>query len=344
LPEIIDITPAPNAYYDEEDGDHIEGHGTPMELKILRARHELLKSIREFFYARGYLEVETPALMETSPPDPYIDPLSVGVGEKGPFYLHTSPEVHMKRLLPYGQDRIFQICKVFRVEELEEIHNIEFTMLEWYREGDYCDAMAETEELVRYVARAMKPPRQARFEAPYRVYDLDRLFLERTGIDPFPLDRDGLFLALKNKGFGGIDEADGWKDLFFKLLIQEVEPSIEEDGPYFVKDWPRAISTMARALTCGKVERFELSMEGVEIANGYTELLDSAEQRTRFIHDNEERKRLGKQTFPIDEAFLGALSRLQGPFAGVALGVDRLLMKMLDCSGIDAVTIHRFRA
>ena len=314
-----------------------------MELEILKARHELLKSMREFFYTRGYLEVETPSLMQTSPPDPYIDPLFVHVGERGPFFLHTSPEVHMKRLLQYGQDRIFQICKAYRVEDLEEIHNIEFTMLEWYRDGDYHDAMAEVEELVRYVARALKPPREARFEAPYRVYDLDRLFIEKTGIDPFPLDRDGFYLALERKGFTGIDERDGWKDLFFKLLIQEVEPSIAEDGPYFVKDWPRAISTMAKAKAGDKVERFELSMDGVEIANGYTELLDCAEQRARFIHDNEERKRLGKKSFPIDDAFLDALSLLQGPFAGVALGVDRLLMKMLGLGRIDEVTIHRFR-
>lgn len=314
-----------------------------MEIEILRARHELLKSMREFFYARDYLEVETPALMKTSPPDPYIDPLSVHVGEKGPFYLHTSPEVHMKRLLPFGQDRIFQICKVYRVEELEEIHNIEFTMLEWYREGGYLDAMVEVEELVRHVARALKPVRDARFQAPFRVYDLDRLFFEKTGIDPFPLDRDGLFLALKEKGFTGIDEKDEWKDLFFKLLIQEVEPSMEADGPYFIKDWPQAISTMARAKAGRKVERFELYVDGVEIANGYSELLDPVEQRDRFVRDNEERGRLGKEKFPIDEAFLDALSCLQGPYTGVALGVDRLLMKMLGLSRIDEVTVHRFK-
>lgn len=314
-----------------------------MEIEILRARHELLKSMREFFYARDYLEVETPALIKTSPPDPYIDPLSVYVGEKGPFYLHTSPEVHMKRLLPLGQDRIFQICKVYRVEDLEEIHNIEFTMLEWYREGSYLDAMAEVEELVRHVAHALKPPREARFEAPFRVYDLDRLFLGRTGIDPFSLDRDGLFLALKKKGFTGINERDGWKDLFFKLLIQEVEPSMEDDAPYFIKDWPQAISTMARAKAGQKVERFELYVDGVEIANGYSELLDPVEQRARFVRDNEERGRLGKERFPIDEAFLDALSHLQSPYTGVALGVDRLLMTMLGLGKIDEVTIHRLK-
>jgi elongation factor P--(R)-beta-lysine ligase len=313
------------------------------ERQILESRHECLKAIREFFYERDYLEVETPSLMKTSPPDPHIDPLSVAVGGKGPFYLHTSPEVHMKRLLEFGRDRIFQVCKVFRVEELEEIHNVEFTMLEWYREGTYEDTMKEVEGLVGFVAERLKPGGADRFAPPYPVYDLDLLFREKTGIDPFPLDRDGLFYAMEQRGFGGIDERDGWNDLFFKLLIQEVEGAIDGEKPYFLKDWPRSIPTMAKRKTDTKVERFEFYMEGVEIGNGYTELTDREEQRARFVNDNGERRKLGKNTFPIDETFLAALSRLRGSYTGVALGVDRLLMKVLGLKRIEEVTVHRFR-
>jgi elongation factor P--(R)-beta-lysine ligase len=312
------------------------------EREILAARHELLRSVREFFYGRDYLEVETPSLMKTAPPDPYIDPLKVFVGEKGPFYLHTSPEVHMKRLLQYGCDRFFQMCRVYRVEDLEEIHNVEFTMLEWYREGSYEDVMDEVQDLVSSVAQRLCPDSRSRFTPPYHTFELDRLFLDKTGINPLPLNRDELFHAMQGAGFKGLDGRDGWDDLFFKLLIQEVEGKLGEEGPYFIKDWPLFISTMAKRKGPNKVERFEFYIDGVEIGNGYSELLDSEEQRARFVKDNEERVRLGKETFPLDESFLTALLRLQGPYAGVAVGVDRLLMTILGLERIDEVIVHRF--
>jgi len=313
------------------------------EREILTARHELLRAIREFFYERDYLEVETPSLMKTAPPDPYIDPLEVFAGEKGPFYLHTSPEVHMKRLLQYGCRRLFQMCRVYRVEELEEIHNVEFTMLEWYREGGYGDIMEEVEELVSSLAGKLAPGDGSRFTPPYRTFELDRLLVDRAGIDPFPLDRDSLFRAMEGAGFKGLDGRDGWDDLFFKLLIQEVEGKIEEEKPYFIKDWPLFISTMAKKKGPNKVERFEFYIDGVEIGNGYSELLDPEEQRERFRRDNKERLRLGKETFSVDESFLGDLSRIEGPCTGVAVGVDRLLMKILGLERIDQVTINRLK-
>jgi elongation factor P--(R)-beta-lysine ligase len=312
------------------------------EREILAARHELLRAIREFFYGRDYLEVETPSLMKTAPPDPYIDPLKVFVGGNGPFYLHTSPEVHMKRLLQYGCARLFQICRVYRVEDLEEIHNIEFTMLEWYREGSYEDVMEEVRDLVYSVAGKLCPGNAGRFMPPYHTFELDRLFLDKTGIDPLPLSRDELFHAMQGAGFIGLDGRDGWDNLFFKLLIQEVEGKVGEERPYFIKDWPLFISTMAKRKGPNKVERFEFYIDGVEIGNGYSELLDSEEQRARFVSDNEERVKLGKKTFPPDEPFLAALSRLQGPYAGVAVGVDRLLMTILGLERIDQVIVHRF--
>jgi elongation factor P--(R)-beta-lysine ligase len=312
------------------------------EIEILTARHELLRGIREFFYERGYLEVETPSLMKTAPPDPHIDPLEVFVGGKGPFYLHTSPEVHMKRLLQYGHSRLFQMCRVFRVEDLKEIHNVEFTMLEWYREGSYVDIMDEVQDLVVSLTGKLCSDNGSRFAPPYRTFELDRLFLDKAGIDPFPLDRDTLFLAMQKTGFKGLDERDGWNELFFKLLIQEVEGRVREEKPYFIMDWPLSISTMAKRKDLNKVERFEFYIDGVEIGNGYSELLDSDEQRARFLEDNQERTRINKATFPTDEPFLTAISRLHEPHAGVAIGVDRLLMKILGLERIDEVIFHRF--
>jgi elongation factor P--(R)-beta-lysine ligase len=315
-----------------------------MEYDLLLIRHELLRAIRTFFFGQGYIEVETPALIKNAPPDPYIDPLNVYIAGKGPYRLHTSPEMHMKRLLQFGHERIFQICKVYRVEEVEQIHSSEFTMLEWYRKGTYSEAMQELEDLVRYVSDTVSKGRKRHFGEPLIVYDLEELFYGITGLNPFLLNREGFFDAMKSIGFAGIDDKDTWNDLFFKLFIQEIEPRIAGEVPYFIKDWPSSISTMAKKKGADKVERFELYMSGMEVANGYTELLDPEEQRNRFIIDNRERERLGKDTFELDEGFLEALSKTEGPYAGVSLGVDRLLMALLKKENIDNVMINRFRA
>ena len=310
------------------------------ELHLIQSRHELLRSIRDFFYSADYLEVETPNLMKTVAPDPNIEPLKVYINDKGPFFLHTSPEMGMKKLL-HGHERIFQVCKVYRVEENEEIHNTEFTMLEWYREGTYLDAIEETENLISFVAERFPAAGQSKLSRPWKVYDLAELFIRETGINPFEFDREALFLGMQGKGFMGIDQKDTWNDLFFKLFIQEVEPRIPKEAPYFIKDWPLSVSTMAKRKDANRVERFELYINGLEIANGYTELLDVSEQKQRFAKDNSERTASVKQTFVIDEEFLTALGKLQGPYAGVSIGIDRLLMVLLGKERIADVLIDR---
>ncbi len=308
--------------------------------KILEARHRLLKKTREFFYARYYLEVETPNLMATAPPDPHIDPLTVSFDAEGPYLLHTSPEMQMKRLLSEAE-KIFQICKVFREEELGEIHNTEFTMLEWYRPGTYTDIMAEVAELVGLLGRDPVFAVEGKKLQAVPVFSLPEICTQRTGINPFGMERGQLLSALLAKGFPGVDDRDTWNDLFFKLLIQEVEPALRTTGAYFLKDWPISISTMAKPKDTYTVERFELYIDGIEIANGYTELLDPEEQRRRFERDNEERVRLGKPTFTIDDAFIEAIGKLTGSFAGVSIGMDRLLMVLLGKQRIDEVLVNR---
>jgi elongation factor P--(R)-beta-lysine ligase len=310
---------------------------------VLKTRHRLLKSIREFFNHHGYIEVETPYLMKAVPPDPYVEPLRVSIPDKGLFYLHTSPEMAMKKLLLYREDKIFQICKVFREEEFEEIHSTEFTMLEWYMKGEYRDAMNEVEDLLCYVVDRISKGDKERFKKPWRRYDLEKLFLEKTSLNPFDLDREALFCSMERKGFRGIDGRDDWNSLFFKLFIQEVEPSIKEDGPYFITDWPLSVSTMARRKGLNKVDRFELYINGLEIANGYTELLDADEQMQRFLKDNRTRSTLNKELFPVDEEFLQSLSGLEGPYTGVSVGIDRLLMALGRKATIDEVLPLRVR-
>jgi lysyl-tRNA synthetase class 2 len=279
--------------------------------------------------------------MKTIAPDPNIEPLKVYIDDKGPFFLHTSPEMGMKKLLQNGHKRIFQICKAYRVEESNEIHNTEFTMLEWYREGTYLDAMEEVEELITFVMEQFPTDDRNSFTRPWKVYELSELFMGMTGINPFEFHRDDLFSAMRSDGFLGIDEKDMWNDLFFKLFIQEVEPKIPREAPYFIKDWPLSVSTMAKRKDANRVERFELYINGLEIANGYTELLDVAEQRQRFERDNDERSASGKQTFSTDEAFLMALDQIHGTYAGVSVGVDRLLMALLGKQRIEDVLINR---
>jgi lysyl-tRNA synthetase class 2 len=308
---------------------------------MVRERSHALWAIREFFRERSYLEVETPSLGRTAPPDPYIEPLRVHVGASGPYYLHTSPEIEMKKLLGRGYDRIFQICKVFRVEEFEEHHAIEFTMLEWYMKGGYGQAMEETEMLVRSLARSVGSPVA---EAPWSTYRLADLFLDAVGFDPLPLDRESLLVAMGSRGFEVPAGDETWVGLFFRLYVQEVEPRLHrEEGPCLVWDWPASITAMAKKKDDHTVERFELYMGGLEIANGYAELLDPAEQRLRLSKDNEVRVRQGKPVFPPDESFLEALARIDGPVAGVAVGVDRLLMALAGKDRIDEVVAGRFR-
>ncbi len=310
---------------------------------ILAKRHELLRATRDFFYERGYLEVETANLMSTAPPDPHIDPLDVHVSGKGPFFLHTSPEMGMKKLLRSGHRRIFQVCKVWRVEDHQEMHNTEFTMVEWYREGTYREAMKETEDLVVFIARRLLDPVPERLLPPYAVHELDEVFRETMGFDPFPLDRDAFFGLLKRRGFPGIDDRDDWNSLFFKVLIQEIDDTIRSPRPCLVAGWPFSISTMAKRRddNAAVVERFELYIDGLEIANGYTELTDPRQQRERFEEDNTRRAAMEKQTFPIDETFLSALETIGTPCAGVSVGLDRLLMALLEKKSIGEVIPDR---
>jgi len=301
-----------------------------MEIKdAMLARHELLKTIRTFFYERGYIEVETPNLTSTCAPDPYIEPLKVYIGNKGPFYLHTSPEMGMKKLLQYNLKRIFQICKVYRVEELDTTHSMEFTMLEWYREGSYRDLIHEVGEMIRYIAEKLHAEKHRFLNKEFKIYELEGLFIEIAGINPFELNRAQFLKAAREKKIVKIDTKDTWNDIFFKIFIQEIEPVIKEDLPYFVIDWPSSISSMAKPKGKNKVERFEMYINGLEIANGYTELMDVKALKERFKKENLIRKRLGRDVFPGDEAFFEAIDSVKYECSGVSVGIDRLLMALL---------------
>lgn len=297
-------------------------------LSALTLRAQLLARVRDFFGQRQVLEVETPLLGTAAATDPQIDSFVTrytgpGAAQGQPLYLHTSPEFAMKRLLAAGSGAIFQICKVFRNGETGRLHNPEFTLLEWYRPGfDHHRLMDEVEALVRH---ALAPWRE--FGAGERLAYREA-FLRHAGIDPHAANSAQFAACATAHGVNppAADlSVDGWRDL---LLTHLVEPHLGRQGPTFLYDYPASQAALARVRPGAPAlaERFELYIEGVELANGYHELGDARAQRARFEADLATRKAAGQNALPMDERLLAALSHGLPDCAGVALGVDRLLM------------------
>lgn len=309
----------------------------PLEALALRAR--LLGHIRDFFAQRQVLEVETPLLSAAAATDPQLESfvtryIGPGASQGQPLYLHTSPEFAMKRLLAAGSGPIYQIGKVFRNGEFGRRHNPEFTLLEWYRPGfDTHRLMDEVEALVRH---ALRPWRElgASERLSYR-----EAFLRHADIDPHVADRAQLASCAAAHGIAapaGDLGIDAWRDL---LLTHLIEPHLGRRGPTFLHDYPASQAALAR-IRPGEpplAERFELYIDGVELANGYHELGDADTQRARFEADLTVRRAAGKSVVPLDERLLGALRHGLPDCAGVALGVDRLLMLAAKAESLDQV-------
>lgn len=297
-------------------------------LSALALRAQLLVRLRDFFAQRQVLEVETPILSSAAATDPQLESFATrytgpGAAQGQRLYLHTSPEFFMKRLLAAGSGPIYQICKVFRNGEAGRLHNPEFTLLEWYRPGfDHHRLMDEVEALVRY-ALAPWCALGAGERLTYR-----EAFLRHAGLDPHAADRSRLAACAAAHDLHPPEatlSVDAWRDL---LLTHLVEPQLGQNGPTFLYDYPASQAALARIRpdTPALAERFELYIEGVELANGYHELGDANAQRARFKADSTARRAAGQDEAPIDERLLAALAHGLPDCAGVALGVDRLLM------------------
>lgn len=276
-------------------------------MSVLRLRHALLVSIRSFFDEAGYLEVETPCLVPSTVPETHIDLFRV----EGGLLLAASPEPQMKRLLADGHGRIYQITRAFRQGEVGRWHNPEFTILEWYRAGaDYLDLMDETEALLERlcgVARR-KPP----------------TFTRLTVDDAF-------------ERWAGWRPSERWsEELFYSDLVERVEPGLATLGGVFLHDYPGQAASLARpgAHDHRVCERFELYLDGVEIANAFSELTEPAEQRTRLQEANRRRAEEGRPEYDVDERFIQALASGIPECAGIAVGVDRLVAILAGLDGI----------
>lgn len=299
-------------------------------LALIEERAELNRWVREFFSQRSVLEIETPILSQAAVSDPYIQPVTASVLGKT-YYLQTSPEYPMKRFLCAHPRCIYQIAKVFRQGEAGTRHNPEFSMLEWYRMGfDHQQLMDEVAELVsEYLGITQQ----------WRV-SYGQLFAEYLNINPFTATDEALWQKLQQlQGeFPKVNRL-GLLDL---LMTHYLEPQLPRDTLVFVDDFPADQAALARiesnASGCQSVaKRFELYVNGYEIANGYWELADAEELRQRFQQDQCTRKDLGQAPRPLDEPLLAAMASGFPDCAGVALGLDRLLMLKTQQPSIKAV-------
>ena len=315
--------------------------------ETLHLRSRILAWTRAFFRERGFLEVDPPVAQPYPNIDPHVFPVSISdaAGRTSGLYLHTSPELSMKKLLVAGSGNIFYLGKVFRNHEGSPLHNPEFTMLEWYRVGEPADAvMKDVEDLLRDLARRTNgteaiwrgerriplPPRWDRRE-------LADVFAELLG-SPVG-DAEALRAALLGKGIRP-GPAETWEDLFFRAVVDVVEPALAGTGAIFLTGFPVTLAGMARRRngSCDIAERFEGYLAGIELVNGYEELTDPREQEVRLVELSGAHAHRTGVRLPVDPDFLAALHAGLPPCSGAALGMDRLVMLLLGKETIADVT------
>ena len=312
-------------------------------LPFLRRRSLLTAATRAFFAARGYAEVETPYAVVAPGEEVHLRAFSTQReypdGHTEPLWLHTSPEFGMKKLLVAGVGPIFQLARVWRNGEGSDLHAPEFTMLEWYRPGADMDALIG--EVVDFL-RAVLPPMVTCRGVTTHLSRIERIsvaeaFARYVGADVLATADDAAGLAAA----AGTRLRDGetWEDLFFRLLLERVEPHLGRAHPTFLTHWPAAQAALARRDPADTrvAERFELFVCGIELANAFVELTDAAEQRARFLADRARRHALSGPDWPLDEDFLAALEFGMPSSAGIALGFDRLAMIASGADRIDQV-------
>ncbi len=313
----------------------------------LALRDQAMRAVRDFFHQRGFIEVETPLLVPSPGLELHLD--AVSADDK---FLITSPEYQLKRVLAGGADKVFSICRCFRRGERGPHHNPEFTMIEWYRAwAGYEAIMADTEELVASVARAVLGTTHARppdttdggagleLGPPWERITVGGAMLRWAG---FAVNGDetaaDLLARARTAGLAmsGIDDRSPWDDVFFAAFLEAVEPQLGQGRPTIVYEWPAPLAALARHKPGDPrvVERFEAYAGGLELCNAFGELTDPAEQRRRFKKDLADRAARKKPLYPVDTRFLAALDEGLPPCAGIALGIDRLMMLLLGASDI----------
>ena len=324
--------------------NHTNDHWRPStSLQAIQFRADLLARLRQYFAQQGVLEVETPLITSGTIPDPHIPSFSLDLHHSGinsKRYLNTSPEFAMKRLLAAGSGSIYQVCKAFRQGEQGKLHNPEFTLLEWYRvEFDHHQLMDDVAALIAQLSkghREFEPEERLTYRAVFQRY---------LGLDPFG-DIQDIIACARDQGIGPVPglsdtDRDGWLDL---IMGQCIHPRLGENRMTFVYDYPASQAALARVREEKPpvAERFELFINGVELANGFHELQDAVEQRERFVQELMRRKVAGLATVSLDEHFLKALEAGLPDCSGVALGLDRLQLVLMGANSLDEVIAFPF--
>lgn len=317
--------------------------------EILWFRHHAKNAIRNLLDRQGFIELDTPYLLRANTPDPHIDPIIAHVKSGGgqTFQLHTSPEIWLKKGLELGFNKLYQMGRVFRDDPPGPSHSREFTMLEWYRtDADLNDLLIDCEIIFKQTHEiAIERKLIAKTPAPKFIkIDLDSLFKELAGIDLPSItnkitqgDRDVLQRTITSKG-DYLPKNASFSDAFFHVMLKYIEPNLDHAYPTVITRWP--IQLAALAASCpdnpSYCDRFEIYFRGLEIANAYQECIDSAVLRARFVAENNDRQLLNKPTFPIDESFLQSVEKMRKT-AGIAMGIDRLLMATIKKSDIGEI-------
>jgi lysyl-tRNA synthetase class 2 len=325
-------------------------------LPALRLRSAVVAAMRGFFAASGYDEVETPCLQVSPGLEPHLKAFAttfqdMAGGPDQQFYLHTSPEFTMKKLLAAGLPAIWQMARVFRNGERTGLHHPEFTMVEWYRAGASLDQlMDETEQLVRACATAAGAThlyhggRVCDPFRPWRRLSVAEAFFDYCDMDilataPDPRNPDEALIKREARHLGiSVSESDHWDDVFFKILLDRIEPHLGMGVPTILHSYPVSMAALARPNPNDPrvAERFEAYGSGVELCNAFGELTDPAEQRRRFEADMALKQAIYGESYPIDEDFLAALPHMPES-CGIALGLDRLVMLLAGAETIDEV-------
>ena len=292
---------------------------------VLQLRHNVLNAVREFFTLHDYIEIETPVRIEAPAPEIHID-----AETSGTHYLRTSPELHMKRMLAAGYERIFQLGSCFRAGEKGPRHQPEYSMLEWYHTGtDYMGILSETRDLILHCAERTLNSSIIHYQgtdidlsAEWEIHDVNNLYQRLAGWDP---------------------SAAYDADQFDLDMIEKIEPNLRKDIPVIIKDYPSAAAALSRRKPSHPqiAERWELYIAGIELANAYSELTDPEEQKKRFSEWNAWRAENGKDIYPNDNTFFKALNHDIPECGGIALGIDRLVMLFADCETLDGVLPFR---
>lgn len=307
---------------------------------VYEKRLQILRLIREFFWSLDFVEVETPVALRFPGQEPYLNPMAVEIKDpyknSHKFYLRTSPEYALKKLLAVGYEKVFEIGKCFRNEEcLGGAHNPEFTMIEWYRcPGTFWDFIKDTENLFKYIGEKLGIKKlryknnEVDFLGEWDKKSIKELWQEYLGVnlDDY-LGKESLKKLAVANGLNA-DESDEYEDLFYKLFLNKIEPHLGLDRPIFIYDYPAQMCSLSRL--CEKDSRYaqraELYIGGLELANGFGELIDAVGQKNNLVKDRALRARLGKETWSVDGDFINALKEIVKPAGGIALGLDRMVL------------------